>query len=72
MGYQMSYTIKEVNFDTGETVERDMTADEIAQKLNDDAARELLKEAQKIKAVQRQALLDKLGITEEEAKLLLS
>ena len=29
MGYKMSYTIKEVNFDTGEIIERDLTESEI-------------------------------------------
>lgn len=64
--------IKIVDVETGEVVERDMTSEELAQKALDDAAIEALKEAEKAKATQREALLERLGITEEEAKLLLS
>lgn len=63
--------IKIVDVETGEVVERDMTSEELAQKASDDAAIEALKEAEKAKATQREALLERLGITEEEAKLLL-
>ena len=50
-------------------IEYDLTAEEIAQR---DAEHQARQEAQAAKAQARQALLDKLGITEEEAKLLLS
>ena len=63
--------IQEVNVQTGEVYQRDLTAEELAQyeldKAASDAMRAKLAEAQ----AKRQALLDKLGITEEEAKLLL-
>ena len=64
--------IKIVNAETGEEIVRDATSDEIAQMELD--AKQSLKEkteAQK-KATDRQTLLDKLGITAEEARLLLS
>lgn len=58
---------------TGEetVIERDETPEEIAEreKLEIDFANKLSEQAAKAQA--RQALLDKLGITEEEAKLLL-
>ena len=60
-----------INVETGEELERDLTNDEIAQQLEDEkmvAERE--KEIAKTKEA-RSALLEKLGITEEEAKLLL-
>jgi acyl-CoA reductase-like NAD-dependent aldehyde dehydrogenase len=73
MGYQvMNELIKVVNCETGEVIERPRTAEEQAQidfVIAEEAARAQEAVA---KAAQRQALLDKLGITEEEAKLLLS
>ena len=65
----------EVIVSTGEIVEREMTADELAQdKIDREAAaeREAAAAAEKAAAeAARQALLDKLGITADEAKLLL-
>jgi hypothetical protein len=63
--------IYEHNIETGEAVEREMTATELAQWQKDKEAAEL--EAQHIaaKAAEKAALLEKLGITEDEAKLLL-
>ena len=63
--------IYEHNVETGEAAERDMTAAELAQWEKDKEAEEL--EAQHIaaKAAEKTALLSKLGITEDEAKLLL-
>ncbi len=62
------------NASTGETtdIERDMTAEEIAEveRAQAQAAERAIKAAEA--ATQKQALLNKLGITEEEAKLLLS
>lgn len=63
--------IKIHNVETGEITEREMTAEEIAQREADEAAALAEKEAQAAALAKRQALLDKLGITEEEAKLLL-
>ena len=68
----MTYTITENNAETGESVTRDMTAEEIEKVealIAADAA-----EAAKIEAnaIAKAALLERLGITEDEAKLLLS
>ncbi len=63
--------VKIVNCETGEEVIRDANAEELAQmKLDADnvAARKIEAEA---KAAEKQALLDRLGITANEAKLLL-
>jgi len=65
-------TIKIHNVETGEVVERDMNDDELAQKEEDQAAQAIEAAQAKAKAVKKAALLDRLGITEEEAKLLLS
>lgn len=63
------------NVETGEVIVRELTDEEQAQKNAEDAAVELAKAEkqaeEEAKAAQRQALLDKLGITEEEARLLL-
>ena len=59
------------NLETGEVIERDATNEEIAQQEKDakDLALKIDKENEK---KQRRAdLLERLGITEEEAKLLL-
>lgn len=67
----MTIQIKEVNCETGEEIIRDANAEEIAQ-INLDAKNlEELKAELASKAATRQALLNKLGITEEEARLLL-
>jgi hypothetical protein len=64
--------IKIVNCETGEEIVRDANADELAQ-MKVDAADLLTKEAQaEAKATAKAALLDRLGITAEEAALLLS
>jgi uncharacterized protein with von Willebrand factor type A (vWA) domain len=58
-----------------EYIERELTDEEQAQKNAQDAAAELAKAEkqaeEQTKVEQRQALLNKLGITEEEARLLL-
>ena len=62
----------EINVETQEVIERDLTAEELAIKTmaDKDIAE---RENKKIEAEQnRTALLEKLGITEDEAKLLLS
>jgi hypothetical protein len=64
--------VKEVNTQTGEVIFRDFTETEVAAQ---EAAK--IKEAAKLKierekAAARAALLERLGITEEEANLLLS
>jgi hypothetical protein len=63
--------IKIVNVETGEEIEREMNADELAVYNADKAAHEAnVAEIQK-KTADREALLTKLGITAEEAALLL-
>ena len=62
--------IKEVWADTGVEIEREATDAELEQRAKDDAKEQALKdEAEQLK-VDRQALLNRLGITAEEAKLL--
>ena len=57
------------NVTTGEIEIQEMTAQQIAQRETDDATKNAA-EAQK--AAEKAALLTKLGITDDEAKLLLS
>lgn len=68
--------IIEIDGLTQERIEREATTEEIAQRKLDEEnyAKELEKQAQaKAEAdAKREALLDKLGITAEEARLLLS
>jgi hypothetical protein len=68
----MTYKITESDALTGITTSRDANADEIA----DFKARELkvknIKLEAEANAIAKTALLEKLGITEDEAKLLLS
>lgn len=64
--------VKIVNATTGEEIVRDATAAEISQ-MELDATNSIAREAEaEAKANARKALLTKLGITAEEAKLLLS
>ena len=69
-------TAIEINCETGEVIERPLTAEEIA--ANEAAAAQaeadrLAAEAEaEAKAQAKAALLTKLGITEDEAKLLLA
>jgi hypothetical protein len=60
------------NVETGEIIEREMNADELAQWQADQAAL-AAQEQEAIKTAEaKAALLEKLGITADEAKLLLS
>jgi hypothetical protein len=63
--------IKIVNTTTGEEIVRDANAEEIAQMEIDVANAEARKQTEAQAAAQRQALLTRLGITEEEARILL-
>lgn len=63
--------IKEFNCETGEEILRDATNAEIAQMAKDKQDSELAKIEAEAKAAQRQAILDRLGLTSDEAKLLL-
>lgn len=65
-----------VNCETGEVIERELNAQELAQQAIDEAAiieKKALEQAEaEAKAAAKAALLAQLGITEEQAKLLLS
>ena len=65
-------TITIHNVETGEVIEREMNAEELAQWEKDQASAAAQAQAKAEAAADKVALLDKLGITEEEAKLLLS
>jgi hypothetical protein len=71
-----SATAIEVNCSTGEVVERPLTAEELAQREADAAAFAAKKHEEEVAAAEtataKAALLTKLGITEDEAKLLLA
>ena len=69
----MKITEKEFNVLTGEETitERDETAEETKARLNDEKAVAKAKAEKETRAAARAALLDKLGITADEAKLLL-
>jgi FMN-dependent NADH-azoreductase len=70
----MKITEKEFNATTGETTitEREMTAQELAEFNAEIAAEAARQEAEASKAAEKAALLEKLGISESEAALLLS
>lgn len=65
-------TIKIHNVETGEITEREMNAEELAQKEIDEVARATRLAEAEAKATARAALLAQLGITEEQARLLLN
>ena len=64
--------IQEHNCETGEITKRDLTAKEIAQREKDIADFVAQKAEAEAKATAKAALLNRLGITEDEARLLLS
>lgn len=61
-----------VNCETGETIEREFTADEYAQLEIDLAKNQADKAEAEARSQAKANLLERLGITEDEAKLLLS
>ena len=65
-------TIKIHNAETNEVIVREMNAEELAQWEKDQAAEATRQAVEAQKAADKAALLSKLGITEDEAKLLLS
>ena len=65
-------TITEVNCKTGEVLVRELNADEIAQRKIDADNEKAYAEAIAQAATDKAALLAKLGISADEAKLLLS
>jgi len=64
--------VKEVNAETGEEVLRDMNAAELAELAQSQKERQHQEAAEAKAATDKAALLTKLGITAEEAVLLLS
>ena len=60
-----------INCETGEIIERELNAEELAQQEIDEAKYLELKALDNERDAQRQALLSRLGITEEEARILL-
>ena len=59
------------NTETDEIIDREMNSAEFAQYEADQAANEARLAEAATKATQRQAILDRLGLTEDEARLLL-
>jgi len=68
----MKPQIKEYNCETGEEIVRDATAKEIAQLELDSVNAQARRAEEQAQANAKAALLTKLGITAEEAVLLLS
>jgi hypothetical protein len=64
-------TIRVHNVTTKEIIDREMNAEELAQYESELAIKQTIQTDAQLKAEQRAALLERLGITEEEAKLLL-
>jgi hypothetical protein len=59
------------NVETDEIIDREMTAAELKIAEADQAAQAAAKAEAEAKETQRQAILDRLGLTADEAKLLL-
>jgi hypothetical protein len=59
------------NVETNEVIDREMNDDEFAQYEADKAKQTAKKAEAEAKAIQRQAILDRLGLTADEAKLIL-
>ena len=64
-------TIRIHNLETDEVIDRQMNDEEFAQYEVDQAKSAAIKTEAEAKAAEKQALLDRLGITADEAKLLL-
>jgi hypothetical protein len=63
--------VKIHNAETGEVIEREMNAQELAQWQKEKTEKEAEEQTKIEQAAAKQALLNKLGITQEEAALLL-
>lgn len=59
------------NVETGEVIERQMTSEELEKQEQDKAIYQDMLNKAEAKAANRAALLNRLGITEDEARLLL-
>lgn len=63
--------IREHNLETNTIIDREATLEELAKFEAEQATEAARLEAEQAKAANRAALLERLGITDEEAKLLL-
>ena len=63
--------VKIVNCETGEEIVRDANAEEIAQMQTQAQNDAIVKAQTEARAAERQSILDRLGLTADEAKLLL-
>jgi hypothetical protein len=63
--------VKIVNCETGEEIVRDATVEEITQIEAEQAAQATAQAEAQAKATARQAILDRIGLTADEAQLLL-
>jgi predicted flap endonuclease-1-like 5' DNA nuclease len=63
--------VKIVNCETGEEIVRDANAEEIAQMQLDATNAQAKKAEAEVKETQRQAILDRLGLTADELKTIL-
>ena len=68
----MTIQIREQNCTTGEVIDRDMTADELAARKENKENADQNKELAAQKLAIKKAILDRLGLTEEEAAALLA
>jgi hypothetical protein len=64
-------TVRIHNTETNEVIDREMTDDEFANYQTEQIERAAKKAEEEAKATARQAILDRLGISAEEAQLLL-
>ncbi len=64
-------TVRIHDASTNEVIDREMTDAEFAQYQAEQVQREIIKAENEAKAAQRQAILDRLGLTADEAKLIL-
>ena len=65
-------TVIDINVATGEIIEREMSKEELDQLKADQAATTLRQKEKDALASRKAELLEKLGITEDEARLLLA
>lgn len=63
--------IQEVFVETGEVIVRDMTPEELEQRKKDDETAQAQLAAEQAKAEAKAAVIAKLGLTADEAKVLL-
>jgi hypothetical protein len=63
--------VREINLETGDVIERPMTAEEIADIESFVTDSQVKREKAQTTLEQRQTILDRLGLTAEEAALLL-